>query len=109
MKTTLLGVGVAIVVLIVVILLVITREPEPQSAGQAQTTPVEKSAAVARCGSLPELEKQRCLQEAPQDGAPSVVTGSGTAGRAERGSGIEGVPSGGVTVTPGETQRELKR
>src|SRR6266511_3761670 len=108
MKTILLGTGVAIVVLVAVILFIITRGPEPPAVGQVDTRPVDKPAAAALCEGLPEAERQRCLEKVPTDGAPAAVMGSGSSARAERGSGIEGVTSGGVNVAPGGTQRELK-
>ena len=92
MKQVLLGTAVGLVVLVLVIFFVAGREPTPDRPGQSATTAVQQQPSTAGSGN-----------------PPTAGATSGGSARAERGSGVEGVSSGGTTTAPGGTADSLKR
>ena len=84
----LISLAIAVIVGLIVTLIVVSRAPVPVKEGTAPSV-VTRSTG----------EEAQPLSSAPPQ-EPREAIPSGSSGRAARGSGVEGVTSGGVTVDP---------
>lgn len=81
--------AVAAIVAIIAIFAVVSRAPVPETAGTAPSVVTDSTGNEARPVTTP-----------PPGAEPREVESSAGAARGARGSGIEGVTSGGTTTAP---------
>ena len=81
--------AVAVIVVVIAIFAVVARAPVPETAGTAPSVVTDSAGKEARPVTTP-----------PPGAEPREVEASSGAARGARGSGIEGVTSGGTTTAP---------
>jgi len=99
--------GVAIIAIVIAFIAVLSRAPRSDLQGNAPS-----AVTAAPCDNVPDNEKQRCreaydkgaAQSSGSTAAREQSAGSANSAAATRGSGVEGVTSGGTTSAAGSNR-----